>query len=176
MFAASQSCRSLEGHEVLVPLGLAVRVQSNIRNVGDQDANCPRTSAYSLTFPRSRHRMDVPDPRTRSQISLNPQGYATGSYVPPKILHYLPNFIFLRSGRPKTLSQTAFVSAVTATALFTGRQWLLLKDVGVFWLLIRILACGGIGVFSWAAWTDQLKHARRKSVEVRPIEPTSDFW
>jgi zinc transporter 5/7 len=71
------------------------------------------------------------------------------------------------SGRPKALGQTALASAVTAGALFAGRQWLLLQDVGVFWLLVRVLACGGIAAFGWAAWTDQLKHARRKSVEVR---------
>lgn len=60
-------------------------------------------------------------------------------------------------------------SVATAVALVAGQHALLLHDVGVFWVLIRILVCGGIGAFGWAAWTDQLKTTRGKSVEVSRI-------
>jgi hypothetical protein len=68
--------------------------------------------------------------------------------------------------RPKSLGPVVLASVATAVALVAGQYGLLLHDVGVFWVLIRVLVCGGIGAFGWAAWTDQLKNARGKSVEV----------
>lgn len=49
-------------------------------------------------------------------------------------------------------------------ALHAGKDWLLNFDVGVFWLVMRVLACGGVGVVVWEGVTGQL--AKRKNIEV----------
>lgn len=37
-------------------------------------------------------------------------------------------------------------------------------DVGVFWVVMRVLACGGLGVLVWEVMTQQV--AKRKNIEV----------
>lgn len=44
-------------------------------------------------------------------------------------------------------------------------------DVGVFWVVMRVLACGGLGVLVWEGMTGQL--AKRKTIEVRLTLPCS---
>lgn len=42
-------------------------------------------------------------------------------------------------------------------------------DVGVFWVVMRVLACGGLGVLVWEGMTGQV--AKRKTIEVRLTLP-----
>lgn len=48
--------------------------------------------------------------------------------------------------------------------LQSTKEWLLDFDVGVFWVVMRVLACGGLGVLVWEVTTQQV--AKRKNVEV----------
>jgi hypothetical protein len=73
----------------------------------------------------------------------------------------------VHSAQNKHVGQAVLSGAVTACALSIGHYWLLLENVSVFWVLLRVLACGGVGVLAWVGWTGQLKSVRRKSVEVR---------
>ena len=57
------------------------------------------------------------------------------------------------------LANLGFVVAIQAT-----KKWLLDYEVGAFWVLMRVLACGGVGVLLWEALTGQVR--KRKSIEV----------
>lgn len=46
-----------------------------------------------------------------------------------------------------------------------SKEWLLDFDIGVFWVVMRVLACGGFGVLVWEGCTGQV--AKRKNIEVR---------
>lgn len=48
------------------------------------------------------------------------------------------------SGRVAT--DIVFSNALLVVALWTTREWLLSQDVGAFWVLMRILACGALGL------------------------------
>jgi zinc transporter 5/7 len=48
--------------------------------------------------------------------------------------------------------------------LQSTKEWLLDFDVGVFWVVMRVLACGGLGVLVWEVMTQQV--AKRKDIEV----------
>lgn len=56
-------------------------------------------------------------------------------------------------------------------ALQSAKEWLLDFDVGVFWVVMRVLACGGLGVLVWEVTTQQV--AKRKNIEVRIIDTCS---
>jgi zinc transporter 5/7 len=60
------------------------------------------------------------------------------------------------------LSNALFVFAAHAS-----KEWLLNLDVGVFWVVMRVLACGGLGVLVWEAMTGQM--VKRKNIEVRMV-------
>ncbi|KAJ4492656.1 cation efflux family-domain-containing protein [Lentinula edodes] len=89
--------------------------------------------------------MPVPDARTRSKISLNPSKVLSTS-IPSRLL---PNLL---------LSNTLFVASLLA-----GKEWILDYEVGVFWVTMRVLACGGVGVLAWEGLTGQL--SRKKTIE-----------
>ncbi|PPQ94646.1 hypothetical protein CVT25_009377 [Psilocybe cyanescens] len=89
--------------------------------------------------------MPVPDARTRNKISLNPSKVLSTS-IPGKLV---PRIV---------LSNALFVFAV-----YASKEWLLNFDVGVFWVLMRVLACGGLGVVVWEIITNQI--SKRKSIE-----------
>ncbi|KAF8159768.1 cation efflux family-domain-containing protein [Crassisporium funariophilum] len=86
--------------------------------------------------------MPAPDARTRNKISLNPSKILSTSRLIPRIL----------------LSNVLFVFAV-----YASKEWLLNLDVGIFWVVMRVLACGGFGVLVWEGLTGQ--SAKRKQVE-----------
>ncbi|TRM65177.1 hypothetical protein BD626DRAFT_487931 [Schizophyllum amplum] len=88
--------------------------------------------------------MPTPDARTRSTVSLSPKAFSKS--IPSR---HLPQ-IFLSN-------------VLYAFALYAGKEWLLEFDVGVFWVLMRVLACGGVGVLVWEGRTGQL--AKRNSIE-----------
>ncbi|KAG6810865.1 hypothetical protein H0H92_010021 [Tricholoma furcatifolium] len=89
--------------------------------------------------------MPVPDARTRNKISLNPTTILSTS-IPSK---HIPNILLS--------------NALVAFSLFAAKEWLLEHDVGVFWVVMRVLACGGFGVLVWEGFTRQM--AKRKTIE-----------
>ncbi|KAF8074744.1 cation efflux protein [Lyophyllum atratum] len=91
--------------------------------------------------------MPVPDARTRSKISLNPTKVLSTSYVIPS--RHIPNILLS--------------NVLVVLALHAAKEWLLDLDVGVFWVVMRVLACGGLGVLIWEGLTGQM--AKRKTIE-----------
>jgi zinc transporter 5/7 len=66
---------------------------------------------------------------------------------------------------PSKLLPRLFLSNLLfVIALHASKEWLLDFDVGVFWVVMRVLACGGFGVLVWEGVTGQL--AKRKTIEV----------
>ena len=57
------------------------------------------------------------------------------------------------------LSNVLFVFSI-----YASKEWLLTYDVGIFWVLMRVLACGGFGVLVWEGFTRQT--SKRKTYEV----------
>ena len=39
-----------------------------------------------------------------------------------------------------------FSNALLVVSLWTVKEWLLSQNIGVFWVLVRILACGALGL------------------------------
>ncbi|KAJ6504837.1 cation efflux protein [Mycena vitilis] len=91
--------------------------------------------------------MPAPDAKTRNKISLNTLGS-------PKV--------FSTSIPSKYVPRIFLTSVFYATSLHAGKA-LLEFDVGVFWVVMRVLACAGFGVLVWEGCTGQL--AKRKSIE-----------
>ncbi|KAJ7880282.1 cation efflux protein [Mycena olivaceomarginata] len=86
--------------------------------------------------------MPAPDAKTRNKISLSPKIFGSS------IQRHLPRILL--------------TSVLYATSLHAGKG-LLDFDVGVFWVVMRVLASAGVGVLVWEARTGQL--AKRKSIE-----------
>ncbi|KAF8557746.1 cation efflux protein [Imleria badia] len=79
--------------------------------------------------------MSAPDARTRRKISLKPPrvlSLSLGTRAFPKIV----------------LSNVLFV-----LALFAAKESLLSYDVGVFWVVMRVLALGALGMLVWEGLT-----------------------
>ncbi|KAK1215490.1 putative zinc transporter msc2 [Marasmius sp. AFHP31] len=91
--------------------------------------------------------MAVPDAKTRNTISLNPSKVLSSS-IPSR---FLPKILF---------SNACFVFA-----LLVAKEWLLDFDIGVFWVMMRVLACGGLGVLVWEARAGQLLRKEGQHVE-----------
>ncbi|KAJ7050561.1 cation efflux protein [Mycena amicta] len=85
----------------------------------------------------------APDAKTRSKISLSPRAFSTA--IPPK---HLPRI---------------FLTSILYAASLHAAKGVLYFEVGVFWVVMRVLACAGFGVLVWEGWTGQL--AKRKSIE-----------
>ncbi|EGN92271.1 hypothetical protein SERLA73DRAFT_173028 [Serpula lacrymans var. lacrymans S7.3] len=79
--------------------------------------------------------MAVPDARTRNKIRLSP----TKVSVPGQLLQNV------------LVSNVLYVSA-----LYVAKEYLLSFDVGIFWVVMRVLACGGLGVIIWEGLTGTL--------------------
>ncbi|TFK74899.1 cation efflux protein [Pluteus cervinus] len=90
--------------------------------------------------------MPVPDARTRNKIGLNPT-------------------ILTNSLSSKQIPRFLFSNLLLVFSLHASKEWLLKYEVGVFWLVMRLLACGGLGVIVWEGVTGRL--ATRKSIEAR---------
>lgn len=52
--------------------------------------------------------------------------------------------------------------------LNAGKDYLM-YDTGVFWVLVRILACGGLAVMVWLVTSGQLQ--KKQVAEVRSFSP-----
>ena len=67
----------------------------------------------------------------------------------------------------KVLPQLLVAHSVYVVGLYAGKEWVLGLDVGVPWLLIRVLALGGLGFAVW-----EVKHGRlftSRAIEVRSL-------
>lgn len=64
----------------------------------------------------------------------------------------------------KEIPRLVIADVVFVVTLQSAKEWLLDFDVGVFWVVIRVLACGGLGVLVWELMTQQV--AKRKNIEV----------
>ncbi|RPD64317.1 cation efflux protein [Lentinus tigrinus ALCF2SS1-6] len=82
--------------------------------------------------------MDTVDSRTRGKISLHSSGSLTSSSV---------------------LSRRLLADVLLAIALNAGKDYLL-AEVGVFWVLVRVLACGALAVVVWLVTSGQLQTKR----------------
>ncbi|KAH7890677.1 cation efflux protein [Phlebopus sp. FC_14] len=82
--------------------------------------------------------MVAPDARTRRKISLQPAKVLTGSLSRVSLHKILT-------------SNVLFV-----LALYAAKESLLSYDVGVFWVVMRVLACGGLGMLIWEGLTSAL--------------------
>ncbi|KAI6120501.1 cation efflux protein [Pisolithus thermaeus] len=89
--------------------------------------------------------MAVPDARTRRKISLQPAKVISAS-------------LSSRSFPRLFVSNVLFV-----LTLFSAKEWLLSYDVGVFWVVMRVLAIGGLSTLMWEAFKSEL--AENKDVE-----------
>ncbi|KAI0296031.1 cation efflux family-domain-containing protein [Russula brevipes] len=80
--------------------------------------------------------MDLTDSRTRKKVTLSPRTVLSKSWV----------FRQPVSGRVAT--DILFSNALLVASLWTVKEWLLSQNVGAFWVLIRVLACGAVGLLS----------------------------
>ncbi|KAG6335807.1 hypothetical protein ID866_3285 [Astraeus odoratus] len=82
--------------------------------------------------------MAAPDARTRRKISLQPT----------KVLS-----VSLNSG---TFPGLLASNVLFVLALFAAKEWLFSYEVGVFWVVMRVLAIGGLSMLLWEAWNSKL--------------------
>ncbi|KAF9787328.1 cation efflux protein [Thelephora terrestris] len=75
--------------------------------------------------------MEETDSRTRQKVTLNPIR------------------VLSRSLTNKVLPQLLVAHSFHAVGLYAGKEWVLSLDAGVPWLLIRVLALGGLGFVAW---------------------------
>lgn len=110
--------------------------------------------------------MSVPDARARSKISLSPSKVLTTSWALPLTPRWQPHDSDLNVYRlpNRLITRLTLSNLLFSFSLYAGKEWLLKYDVGVFWLVMRLLACGGLGVIVWELFTGQL--TARKSAEV----------
>lgn len=114
-----------------------------VRNAAGMEIDGSRTRIVTPVLP-SLFSMPAPDAKTRNKISLSPKIFGSS------IQRHLPRILL--------------TSVLYAASLHAGKG-LLDFDVGVFWVVMRVLASAGVGVLVWEARTGQL--AKRKSIEVR---------
>jgi zinc transporter 5/7 len=90
--------------------------------------------------------MDFTDARTRKKVTLNPRTVLSNSWV--NLIHDYrtePIASYYRvSGRVAT--DIVFSNALLAVSLWTVKEWFLSQNVGAFWVLMRVLACGALGL------------------------------
>ena len=65
----------------------------------------------------------------------------------------------------KVLPQLLVAHSLYVVGLYAGKEWVLALDVGVPWLLIRVLALGGLGFAVWEVRYGRLFASR--AIEVR---------
>ena len=63
------------------------------------------------------------------------------------------------------LPQLLVAHSLYVVGLYAGKEWVLALDVGVPWLLIRVLALGGLGFIVWEVKYGRLFASR--AIEVR---------
>lgn len=73
----------------------------------------------------------------------------------------------------RVLPQVLLSDAFVVLALQASKTSLFSHDVGVFWVLVRFLACGATGLMLWVASTGQLQ--KRRSIEVGYISGSFSY-
>ena len=73
----------------------------------------------------------------------------------------------------KVLPQLLVAHSLYVVGLYAGKEWVLGLDVGVPWLLIRVLALGGLGFIVWEVKYGKLFASR--AIEVRSLYSHSSF-
>jgi len=64
----------------------------------------------------------------------------------------------------RQIPKLVVVDVLFVISLQSAKEWLLDLDIGVFWVVMRVLACGGLGVLGWEMMTQQVM--KRKNIEV----------
>jgi hypothetical protein len=73
----------------------------------------------------------------------------------------------------KVLPQLLVAHSLYVVGLYAGKEWVLGLDVGVPWLLIRVLALGGLGFVIWEVKCGKLFASR--AIEVRSLSSCFSF-
>ena len=68
------------------------------------------------------------------------------------------------------LSRRLLADVALVLVLNAGKDYLL-AEVGVFWVLVRVLACGGLAVMIWLLTSGQLQTKRVTEVRFTPVCP-----
>ena len=71
------------------------------------------------------------------------------------------------------LPQLLVAHSLYVVGLYAGKEWVLGLDVGVPWLLIRVLALGGVGFAAWEVRYGRLFGSR--AIEVRLLSLCCPF-
>ena len=73
------------------------------------------------------------------------------------------------SGR--VVTDIVFSNALLVASLWTVREWLLSQNVGAFWVVMRVLACGALGLVlkETASGNAQKALAAASSAKVRAL-------
>ncbi|EIN06025.1 hypothetical protein PUNSTDRAFT_73311, partial [Punctularia strigosozonata HHB-11173 SS5] len=58
------------------------------------------------------------------------------------------------------LPQLLACNAFLVVSLYAGKEWLLEYEVGVFWVLMRVLACGGLSALVYQVLSGNLSPKR----------------
>jgi hypothetical protein len=116
--------------------------------------------------------MPVPDARTRNKISLIPSKILSTSSVTQNLCLYLA--LTFSSVPGKLILRILLSNVLSVFSIYASKEWLLTYDVGIFWVLMRVLACGGFGVLVWEGFTRQT--SKRKTYEVRLISRRQAHW
>ena len=120
--------------------------------------------------------MDLTDARTRKKVTLNPRTVVSNSWVFIQHVRNMTVEYLLKSISPahcrvsgRVATDIVFLNAVLVASLWTVKEWLLSQNVGVFWVLMRILGCGALGLgFKEVATGDAPKaFAAASSAKVR---------
>ena len=83
--------------------------------------------------------------RARKSPSTQEQFSPTRGYPPDSPARMTTNISHYRvSGRVAT--DIVFSNALLVVALWTTKEWLLSQNIGAFWVLMRVLACGALGL------------------------------
>jgi hypothetical protein len=123
--------------------------------------------------------MPMPDARTRNKISLTPSKVLSTSYVVNNISqNMLMQMKSCHSIPSRHIPNILLSNVLYVFALHAGKEWLLDLNIGVFWLVMRVLACAGLGVLIWEGVTGQVK--KRKTINIEVSVPgyilRCSFW
>ncbi|KAF5369230.1 hypothetical protein D9757_010038 [Collybiopsis confluens] len=103
-------------------------------------------------------------------------GLATSVKIPLSVPACLsPSKVFSNSIPSRLLPNLLLSNTFFVAALLAGKEWIFEYEVGVFWLTMRVLACGGVGVIGWEALTGQLSRKRAVEWPVLGIASLSTF-
>ncbi|KAL5536997.1 MSC2 [Sanghuangporus sanghuang] len=93
--------------------------------------------------------MPAPNSKTRSKIALNPSRISSASLPIP------------------LLSRLVLSDVLLVASLDAGKDWLLADELhlGVFWVLIRVLAFGGLAVLACEAMTQEFSRRSNAKIE-----------